>query len=77
MFLLYIVYCGLDANKTYFLANNLIKDTVLGLTLWGANTFPRRNRLLNPYLVCKYFIFWFFYSFFIIYYGGDSNLYPI
>jgi len=26
---------------------HLIKDTVLGRAVWGANTFPTRNRLSN------------------------------
>jgi len=33
-------------NHTRFIY--LIKGIVLGWTLWGANTFPTRNRLPNP-----------------------------
>jgi len=34
--------------KNYITFAHLIKDIVLGLVLWGANTFPTHNRLQNP-----------------------------
>jgi len=44
----------------------LIKGTVLGRTMWGANTFPTRNRLSDPksgFLAYLVLSFWFFHSF--------------
>jgi len=35
----------LKNHKTFA---HLIKGTVLGRALWGANTFPMRNRLPDP-----------------------------
>ena len=38
----------LNILKTTSLFAYLIKGTALGQALWGANTFPTRNRLPNP-----------------------------
>ena len=35
-------------KKPHKIFAHLIKGTVLGRTLWGANTFPTRNRLPDP-----------------------------
>ena len=63
-------------KKTILIFIHLIKVTVLGRALWGANTFPTRNRLPNPYLVRRLFLFLFFLVFLwfsIINCSGDSK----
>jgi len=35
-------------KKPHKIFAHLIKGTVLGRALWGANTFPTRNRLPDP-----------------------------
>src|ERR1044072_9986245 len=47
---------------TYFA--QLIRGTVFyKRALWGANTFPARNRLPNPFLVSQIITFWVFQCF--------------
>ena len=63
-----IIFC-----KTTLISIHFIKSTVLGWTLWSANIFPTRNRLPNLEFGSYKFYFWFFYSFFIINYGDNSQ----
>jgi len=76
LFFLYIIFLGkINILKTTFDFDYLIKGTVLRQTLWGANTFPTRNRLPNSFLVRRlipYSFPSFSIVFFIKNYGGDS-----
>jgi len=45
--LLYYFLGKINILKNHITVAHLIKGTVLGRTLWGANTFPTRNRLLD------------------------------
>jgi len=50
--------------KTTLIFIYLIKGTVLGRALWGANTFPTRNRFPSPYFGLQTILsFWFFHGF--------------
>jgi len=45
----YIIFLGkINILKNHITFAHLIKGTVLGRVLWGANTFLTRNRLSNP-----------------------------
>jgi len=51
-----------DIFKTTLIFIHLINGTVLGRALWGANTFPTRNRLPNPYFGLQIISFLFGFS---------------
>jgi len=76
LFFLYIIFLEkINILKTTFDFDYLIKGIVLRQALWGANTFPTRNRLPNSFLVRRlipYSFFSFFHSFFIKNNDGDS-----
>ena len=64
-------------KKNHTQITYLIKGTVLGRALWGANTFPTRNRLPDSKSVfanLSYLVFLVFHSFPLINYGSDSSV---
>jgi len=64
-----------DIFKTKLIFIHLINGVVLGRALWGANTFPTRNRLSNPYFGLQTILLFLVFPWFsLISYGGDSNL---
>jgi len=76
VFLFCLIFWGTTyiLNIKLYLAHLIKEGTVLRRTLWGANTFPTRNRLPIPNLVSKTILFKVFLLFFIINYGGDSSV---
>jgi len=70
-----IIWGKNDIFKTTLIFIHLINGTVLGRALWGANTFPTRNRLPNPYFGLQTILLFLVFPWFsLINYGGDSNL---
>jgi len=61
----YIFWGKINIFKTTFDFAHLIKGTVLGQALWGANTFPTHNRFTSSSVVRRPFfiLFLVFHSF--------------
>ena len=73
--LLLLLFGKNDIFKNTLIFIHLINGTILGRALWGANTFPTRNRLPNPYFGLQTILLFLVFPWFsLISYGGDSNL---
>jgi len=59
VFLFCLIFWGTThiLNIKFYLAYLIKEGTVLRQALWGANTFPTRNRLPNPNLVSMTVLF--------------------